>query len=164
MIVKDIVTQKVYYPDKLAISPFKPDGLETIIKKVPKSDYIVGVGYSEGDHQICISGRRKNTETIHDTIVREMSEELSIIPSAAPSIAIRNDNNYFSIVKLENTTMCKDTPDNDGEDSLERAVICVHGSQELVLGYLKNVNLKTDNEDFITHIWADSAENILGYI
>ena len=164
MIVKDIVTQRVHYPDKLAISPFKPNGLETIIKKVPKGDYIVGVGYSEGDHQICISGRRKITETIYDTIAREMSEELSIRPSVTPKIAIRNDNNYFSIVKLEDTTICEDIPDNDGEDSQERAVICVHGSQELVLGYLKKVKLKTDNEDFITHIWADSAENILGYI
>ena len=165
MIVKSIATNKIVKCEKLLISSFKPKGLKTIISSIPKTNYIIGVGYSEGDYQICISGRRKQTENIYTTIKREMYEELSIVPKSEPKIILRDDKNYFSIIDLRETSLLDTSifSQSDEKDSTERAVICIHGTKNDTANYISNVKLKENNGDYITHIWADTAENILKY-
>lgn len=165
MIVKNILTNKVIQYEKLLISSFKPKGLKSIISSVPKTNYILGVGYSEGDYQICISGRRKQSENIYTTIKREMYEELSIIPKNEPEIILRDDKNYFSIINLHETLLLDSNIFSQSveKDSTDRAVICIHGTKKDTTDYMSNVKLKENNGDYITHIWADTAENILNY-
>jgi len=165
MIVKNIITNQIVKCEKLLISSFKPKGLKTIISSVPKTNYIIGVGYSEGDYQICISGRRKQRENIYTTIKREMYEELSIIPSEDPKIILRDNRNFFSIIDLQKTILLDSNifSQNKQSDSIDRAVICIHGTKKDTAKYISNVKLKENNGDCITHIWADTAENILKY-
>ena len=165
MIVKNILTNRIVICEKLLISSFKPKGLKTIIKNIPKDNYVIGVGYKEGDYQICISGRRKYKENIYNTVKREMYEELSILPKNDPKIVLRDERNYFSIIDLQDTVLMESISgkENSERDSQDRAIICVHGGRENISHYIANVKLRKDNTDFITHIWADTAENILKY-
>lgn len=165
MIVKNIVTNEIVTCEKLLISSFKPKGLKTVISSIPKTNYIIGVGYSEGDYQICISGRRKQNENIYATIKREMYEELSIVPTESPSVVMRDDKNFFSIINLRQTSLLNYNifPQIGDRDSNDRAVICIHGTKKDITDYISNVKLKENNGDYITHIWADTAENILKY-
>jgi len=166
MIVKDIETNNICKEKSLIISSFKPDGLKTIINNIPKKNFIIGVGYSEGDFQIGISGKRKKDENINDTMIREMTEELSLRPIFRPELYFKNCNNTFYIINLKDTILLKAPIDNINKkrDTTDRAVICIHGNEKIVKKYLSNVKIKPNNEDFITHIWADSAENIIKYL
>lgn len=163
--VKDIISNRIEWRDNLKISSFKPDGLKKILKKKRKNMYIVGVGYEEGDFQICISGRFKKNENIYDTIKREMGEELGLIPLLNPTIISRNGSNWFSEINIKDTDVFRfgvDTDNVNNEmDINERAIICIYGNKEDVLSYMHKVRLPTFNDDHITHIWADTAENIL---
>ena len=165
MIVKNIITDEIIGCEELLISPFRPKGLKTIILEVPETNYVVGVGYSEGDYQICISGRRKHDENIFDTIKREMFEELSIIPKNKPKIVLKDNRNYFSIIDLRETTLLNPDilPESGKKDSKDRAIICVHGSKNDIFNYIKNVKINKNNTDYITHVWAESANKLLKY-
>ena len=165
MIVKNIITNSITLVDSLLISSFKPRGLKTVLEGIPKSDYVLGVGYSEGDYQICISGRRKINEQIHSTVSREMYEELSLVPAQPVNIILKDKKNYFFAMNIVNTTLM--TPligsHSPVSDSTDRAIICVHGKMHDIFNYIDLVQLPEDNGDFITHIWAESAEGILKY-
>ena len=163
MIVKNIINNRIDIVDTVCISAFKPNGLKSIIEKLPPEEYIVGVGYEEGDFQICISGRQKQNETIKNTIAREMYEELALIPSLQPVITCKVGNNYFSIINITDTLLFQNMETTVGEDTSNRAIICVHGQRDVVFEYITNVQLPKNNDDYITHIWADTAENILQY-
>lgn len=162
-IVKDIRSNRIEWRQDLKISAFKPAGLKKILEKKEKTIYIVGVGYEEGDFQICISGRFKNKENIYDTIRREMGEELGLKPLLSPTIISRNGSNWFSEINIKDTDMsnaCIDTV-NTEIDIQERAIICVYGTKDDVTSYISKVILPVLNDDHITHIWADTVENIL---
>ena len=164
MIVKDIVTNKVTEESKLVISSFRPLGLEDLLKNIRKDDYVIGVGYKEGDYQICISGRRKKTETIKETVYREMLEELSLVPLKEPIIFSKKNKNYFFSINLESVKVKINTNYSDyGYDTNERVIVCVHGKKNVIMKYISDVILEENNCDFITHIWADKAENLIKY-
>lgn len=162
-IVKDIKSNRIVWRDDLEISAFKPEGLKKILKIKEKKTYIIGVGYEEGDFQICISGRFKKNENIYDTIKREMGEELGLTPLLSPTIVSRNGSNWFSEININDTDIFNPEFDNvnTGMDTHERAIICIFGTKEEVLYYISKVRLPVLNGDHITHIWADTVENIL---
>lgn len=162
MIVKNILTGIITKPDKLRFSTFKPSGLKQTLQTLPKFHYVLGVGYVDGDFQICISGRKKKSEEINIAALREMYEELSLISRRTkyPSLKVKANHffkfNINELVLVENRIF----PVND-EDSKERAVICVHGDKIDIENYFYNVRLNKQNTDNITHIWADTVDNIL---
>jgi|AACY02.10.fsa_nt_gi hypothetical protein len=166
MIVKDILSGEIYTTSNLCISSFKPSGLVEILGTIPEQHFILGVGYNEGDYQICISGRKKSTEDIIHTFSREMYEELSIVPTKPLVVFSRKTNNHFTKIHIGDTQLLN--PDlfeeSDKDDTKERGIICVHGSFVEIVSYLTKVKIHPQNSDCITHIWADTAKNILQYI
>ena len=166
MIVKNILSGNIKNCDSILISHFRPPGLKTFIKTLPYNHYLLGVGYLEGDYQICISGRKKKSETIFHTFNREMYEELSIVPSKRIETFYKEGNNYFVDVDINYTQLL--IPglfvETNSDDTKERAIICVHGTFSNIMDYLSKVTLSYDNNDSITHIWTDTVENILSYI
>ena len=95
MFVKNIISGSIIIPEKLRISLFKPQGLRRIIESIPPDNYILGVGYKEGDHQICISGKKKSGELLGDAIKRETQEELSLSFNTEPKIVLKYGKNYL---------------------------------------------------------------------
>ena len=166
MIVKEILSGKIYTTDHLCISSFKPAGLVEILSTIPGDHFVLGVGYNEGDYQICISGRKKDNEEIIDTFGREMYEELSVVPSIPLEIFSNRTNNYFTKVCITDTLLLKPnlSVETDEGDTKARGIICVHGSYTEIVSYLTKVEIHPGNNDSITHIWADKAKNILQYI
>jgi len=162
--VKNIRYNKIEIRESLEISPFKPNGLKKILEKKDKDTYIIGVGYEEGDFQICISGRFKKNENIYDTIKREMGEELGLKPLLVPTIITRTGLNWYSEINIKDTEICIDNNINTGIDMNERAIICIYGTKADVLSYIHKVKLPVLNDDHITHIWADTVENIINLL
>ena len=152
-------------PEKLRISLFRPQGLRRIIESIPPENYILGVGYGEGDHQICISGRKKLGESPADAIKRETFEELSLSVIKEPKLEMKFGKNYFYKINIRETILTDALSKlHTGLDTRERVVGCIHGTEQDILGYLENVNLDIHNCDNITHIWTDKAENVLNYV
>jgi len=163
--VKDIRKNKIEFRRSLEISPFKPFGLKKILEKKDKDTYIIGVGYEEGDFQICISGRFKKNEIIYDTIRREMGEELGLKPLLSPTIISRNGLNWYTEINIKDTEIVLHKNNISSEmDMNERAIVCIYGTKEEVWSYLQKVRLPVINDDHITHIWADTVENILNLL
>ena len=86
MFVKNIITGSIIIPEALRISLFKPQGLRKLIESIPSGNYILGVGYEEGDYQICISGRKKRGEPLTEALRRETFEELALSLNKEPVI------------------------------------------------------------------------------
>ena len=162
--IKNILIGTILIHQSLNFSLFKPRGLRKLIESVPKKDYILGVGYKEGDYQICISGHPKVSETVFEGLQRELFEELSL--------RVYNDNspfkfssNYFYKYNIKDTKLEKNNYIfNHNFDSKNRIIACVHGNQEDILEYLENVSLKKDNEDNIVSIWCGQREELLNYV
>lgn len=166
MLVKNIINNTVSIQEKLKLSLFKPQGLRRLLELVPPNNFVLGVGYEEGDYQICISGRKKIDEKLNKAVVREMSEELALSTSKEYDYNFKHGKNYFYSFKLSdldivNTNFVKY---NKSCDSRERVIACVHGSQIEIVNYLNEVRLKIDNGDSITHIWADKVSNLLSHV
>lgn len=166
MIVKDILSGRIYSETQLCISSFKPEGMKEMLSTLPEGDFVLGVGYDQGDYQICISGRKKTNENISHTFNREMYEELSLVPSKLPLEYTKCYNNYFTVVNITDTQLLQ--PDlfaeSDQDDTKVRGIICIHGKFTNIVNYLTNVKLNPDNNDSITHIWGDRVKNILQYL
>ena len=162
MIVKNILTGIITRPDKLKLSLFKPSGLKQTLQNIPKFHYVLGVGYIDGDFQICISGKKKNDENINVTALREMYEELSLISKRTKYPSLRIKANHFFTFDIKDLVLVENRlfPINS-IDTQERAVICVHGDKTNIENYFYNVKLNKHNLDNITHIWADTVNNIL---
>ena len=164
MFVKNIITGSISIVDNLRISLFKPLGLRKVIKSIPYDNYVIGVGYIDGDFQIGISGRKKINETLMETLQREMSEELSIYPRDWPCVVGKNGNNHFYKLNINKTSFVTNVKKNINLDTKERIIACIYGNETDILDYLHNVKLDKDNEDSITHIWADKASNLIRYV
>jgi hypothetical protein len=165
MIVKEILSGDIRSINSIRISSFKPKGLKQMLSTLPQTLFVLGVGYDKGDYQICISGRKKINEKISHTINREMYEELSLVPKFPVSF-VKTDNNYFSKVNIRDTILLP--PDlfreTSSDDTKERAIICVYGNFTQVMRYMSEVKGFPENNDSITHIWADTIQNIRSYI
>ena len=165
MFVKNIITGSIVIPEKIRISLFKPQGLRRIIKSIPSDNYVLGVGYQEGDYQICISGRKKTNELLTEAMSREMFEELSLFPKNDPILEFHNGRNYFYKINILDTNLInRKFPVSIEFDTKDRVVGCVYGTEVDVLDYLEQVNLDKYNCDRITHIWTDKAENLLKHV
>ena len=140
--------------------------MKEILFTLSMDDYVLGVGYDQGDYQICISGRKKNTEHISHTFNREMYEELSIVPIKLPLFYSKHYNNYFTKIRITDTHLLHSNlfAETNDDDTKERGIICVYGSHTEIMNYLIDVKINPYNNDSITHIWADKVENILKYI
>jgi len=165
MIVKNIVSNRISNVENLRISAFRPKGLKYILENLPSDNHILGVGYQEGDYQICISGRKKKGEKIESTVTRETYEELGLIPTFKPQIMFNTNRNYFTKIDIRDTvcTGSSNSPQSEEDDTLERAIICIYGPLEDVQKYFKKVTLPVNNIDSITHIWSDTVENLIKY-
>lgn len=166
MIVKEILSGSVYTRKNLRISSFKPNGMREMLLTLSEDDFVLGVGYEQGDYQICISGRKKSKEEISHTFNREMYEELSIVPSKLPLFYTKHQNNYFTKVRIADTQLLEPNlfAETDDDDTKERGIVCVYGKITEIMNYLGAVDIYVNNNDSITHLWADSVKNILKYI
>lgn len=164
MFIKNILTGNISIVETIKLSRFRPLGLKTIMKTIPHDNYIVGVGYSEGDYQICISGRKKVNETLSQTLYREMTEELSIYPIIKPEIFFSSGCNNFYKININNTNFRINNTRNTDLDTKERIIACVYGTELDILEYLEEVKISKDNEDRITHIWAGKVCNLIRYL
>lgn len=166
MIVKDILSGKIYSETDLRISSFKPTGLRETLSTIPPDNFVLGVGYNQGDYQICISGRKKSTEDISHTFNRELYEELSLVPATLPLVYTKYLNNYFAALPIAETQLLAPNlfAESGEDDTKQRAIICIYGNFMEIMSYLSLVKIHPDNNDCITHIWADKIKNILEYI
>ena len=169
VIVRDLKEDVIRLNCKLKLSNFLPYYLEDIIKeRVPDENYILGVTYCQGDSQICMSGHIKKGETCEEGCIREMSEELFLEPNSErikdfKEIKVHRINHFF-IFKMSDTRIKPRQTFEDIEDTHERAVICVHGSEYDVLRYMKKLRIQPYANDGIVSIWAARKKNILGAI
>lgn len=149
----------------LTVSNFIPDGLnELILKYVPDDQYILGVKYTSGECQICISGHPKEGENIYQGCSRELTEELILKCKNDPKCLYSVDKNYFFAIPLRDTFIFKFNEYKKGPDDKERAVICVYGSQGDILKYMANIRKQEKNKDCINGIWAAKKSKILNVI
>lgn len=160
MFVKNIINNRITIESLLKISLFRPRGLKTLLDSISDDKYILGVGYPEGDHQICISGRKKKSEDVSDAVYREISEELGIWPAKPPTMVLQKGNNHFYKLNIKDTVFIPYTLKNTDFDTKDRIVCCVYGDERDILDYLENVKLSPDNEDAIVSIWSDKISNI----
>jgi hypothetical protein len=165
MIVKDILSGKVCSETELRISSFKPSGLRELLQTLSGDHFILGVGYDQGDFQICISGRKKNNENINHTFNREMYEELSLVPKTLPLQYTKTGNNYYTSVRITDTYLLPPNlfSESNIDDTKERGIICVYGTFTEIISYMTSVGIDPNNNDSITHIWADKVKNVLDY-
>ena len=135
------------------------------MEKIPPGNHILGVGYQEGDYQICISGRRKRGESIETTVNRETFEELSLRLKFKPKILFNDNKNYFTKIDIRDTLCINNTvlPYSVEDDTTDRVIVCIYGPLEYINFYFKKVTLPINNIDNITHIWSDRVENLIKY-
>lgn len=177
-IVRDLKEDVIRLNCKLKLSNFVPPPIEDIIKtNVPDDHYIVGVTYRQGDSQICMSGHIKEGEKVEEACIREMSEELFLIPRSIPvsqdskmigdgslrKILETKVNNFF-MISLGDTKIQPREVFDDVEDTHRRVVICVHGSEFDILRYMKRIRKQEYINDGIVSVWAARKKNVLGAI
>lgn len=149
----------------LTVSNFIPDGLnELILKHVPDDQYIIGVRYTSGECQICMSGHPKEGETIDEGCCRELTEELILKPKNEVKSLFNVGQNYFYAISLRDTFIFKFNEYMQGPDLKERAIICVYGTQSDVLKYMANIRKQEKNKDCINGIWAAKKSKILNVL
>ena len=94
-----------------------------------------------------------------------MFEELSLSIMREPVLELNSGKNYFYKININETEIeNSNIPTSTNLDTKERVVGCIYGTEIDILEYLDNVNLDRNNCDNITHIWTDSAENLLKYV
>jgi hypothetical protein len=166
-IVRDLKEDIIRLNCKLKLSNFIPPPLEEIIKeKVPNENYILGVTYRRGDSQICMSGHVKIGESYQDGCVREMSEELFLEPKEDFLFekVKSTKTNHFYVFNIRETKIKPRIVSDNVEDTRERVIICVHGSEYDIMRYMKRLRAQEYTNDGIISIWAAQKKNILGAI
>lgn len=163
IIVKYLTTHILCDRRLILLSKFIPFGLRYFLKKIPEDHYIIGVGYSQGDFQICMSGRSFLFEDPFATLNRELHEELALElkPEKHPSREEKIGNRVFYDISIDKVRAIPPLEkEESGEHSREGIVGCVHGSESDVVEYLKTVELTSENGDDIHMIWA-APKNIV---
>lgn len=151
----------------LHISSFRPPGLRKIIEEIPDDHFLIGVVYSAGDSQICISGRIKEGESLEDGCVREMREEVFLRPKDGfvfdnPLI---NGKNYFFSYHIKDLVLSPvKVDDSEGVDSRRRVFACIHGERDEIVEYMKGIEVQGYTNDEIIGIWASDKKSVMDYL
>jgi len=163
ILLKEVMTNKMKVIESPVISNFKPKGIKKILESIPNKDMLLGVGYKEGDLQIGISGKRKLGERLEETVNREMTEEVNLSCVVLLNCMKRINNNHFFRININNTRLypCYLQRIDEREDTRDRVILCIHGSENAMLKYINNVKINKNNDDFITSVWCDTVGNIL---
>jgi hypothetical protein len=165
VILRDLSKDTIRLNLKLKISNFVPYCLEKIIReRVPDHNYILGVTYETGDSQICMSGHRKEGESIEEGCCREMSEELFLEPKYPQKPIFSTKVNHFFCYDLRDLRPRSIQVVEKYEDTRDRAVICVHGTEKDILRYMKRIKKQEYINDRIVGIWSARKKNVLGAI
>jgi hypothetical protein len=125
--------------------------MRDLVSTLPCDNYVIGVGYKEGDFQIGITGKTKERETFFEASKREMKEETRLTGLSCDH-RIR-DNVY--VCNINELKLMESEEDDDRIDDFERkrVYICIHGTYEDINKYLEEVQF-VDHEDGIVYIWA----------
>ena len=164
-VMRDLKSEQIYFIKNIKLSRFRPPGLREVIKGVPDDHFIIGVVYDDNDSQICISGKVKKSEKLHEGCIREMREEVFMKPcegKTIPDPILKEGPNYFyryNISDLEFSPI--KVNDIEGEDTRNRIVACIHGSPKDVKAYLKGIKKQDYINDSIEGIWASDKKSIL---
>ena len=162
--IKNVKKKKLFIDYSIKLSLFVPDGLEELIEKiVPEDNFILGVGYDEGDYQICISGHPKTKETIIEGTLRELQEELSLVTNHLQFSKIKGKNHFF-YCNISDTQMVPVSQNIYAKDITPRSVVCIFGDENKILKYLSEVVYEIESCDRIDKIWAASKKDILNSI
>lgn len=149
----------------LTVNNFVPDGLsELILNHVPDDQYILGVKYTSGECQICISGHSKEGETMDEGCSRELTEELILKPKGDLKCLFSVEQNHFYCLSLRDAYLFKFNEYKRGQDNKDRAIICVYGNEIEILRYMSKIRKQEKNKDCINGIWAAKKSKILNVI
>ena len=161
---RDFQNNSIKLKNKLKISKFFPKKLAELIDfYVPDRNHILGVTYSSGDSQICISGHPKIDETVYEGTRRELREELCLGTNLSIEFCYKENMNNFCFLNIRDTFLMDNMQLNENEDVKERAVICVYGEEKDILYYLSKINYNLNNSDNISSLWSTTKENIMKY-
>lgn len=163
--IKNFKNNCIQIENKLRVSSFFPNGLRKVIEEVvPERNYILGVCYTTGDGQICISGHPKEGETLIEGTCREMEEELCLRSKNVLRPLEKIGINTYYCLNIRDAFLRQNKDLNRNKDLEERSVICVYGSEKDILFYLAKVKFNPNNDDGISSIWSTSKEIILNYL
>ena len=163
--LRDLNEDIIKLNQNLTVSNFVPDGLnDLILKYVPDDQYILGVKYTSGECQICISGHSKEGETMDEGCARELTEELILKPKSDMKFLFNVDRNHFYCLPLRDTYLFKFNEYKKGPDNKERAVVCIYGTENEILRYMAKIRKQEKNKDCINGIWAAKKSKILNVI
>jgi hypothetical protein len=150
---------------KLVVNNFVPDGLKDMIMKyVPEDNYILGVKYTSGESQICISGHPKVGESIDEGCGRELTEELLLKCKKTTNCLFNVGVNYFYAIPLHDTYIYKFNEYKKTPDLEERAIVCIYGTEDEVFRYMRKIRRQDKNKDCINGIWAARKDKVLKVI
>lgn len=153
---------KILYKKEIILSKFIPKGLYDVILNIPDDMYVMGVCY-DTDNQICMSGKMKKFESPIVSIKREMQEEMNL-SSTKLNFCKKVYNNYFFKVNIKDCNIDYYQQVNDNNDINKRVVCCIYGKFSDVIDYIKKINIKQDNCDNITGVWAIEKNDLLKII
>jgi hypothetical protein len=163
--IRELKEDIIKLNQQLKINNFLPEGiLEMIEENVPENNYILGVRYTDGDGQICISGHQKEDEDINEGCERELTEELFLKCKSDINYLFNNDINYFYCISIKDTYISKIYNHNKCTDLKNRAVICIHGNEYEILRYMSKLKIQERLNDTINGIWAARKNKVVSTI
>ena len=161
---RDFVKNSIRLKNTLKISKFFPEKLAELIEfYVPEGNHILGVTYSSGDSQICISGHPKIDETLCEGTRRELKEELCLSTNLNIEFCHREKDNHFCFLNIKDTFLTDNRELKNNEDIKSRSIICVYGDEKDILYYLSKINYNLNNSDKIVSLWSTTKKKILNY-
>jgi hypothetical protein len=161
---RDFIKNSIRLKNKLRISKFFPEKLAELIEfYVPEGNHILGVTYSSGDSQICISGHPKVDENLYEGTRRELKEELCLSTNLNLEFCHKENNNYYCFLNIKDTYLTDNRELNNNRDIKPRSIICVYGEEKDILHYLSKINYNLQNSDKIISLWSTTKRNILNY-
>lgn len=119
-------------------------------------EFILGPIYSNNDFQIGLTGTVKKGETYKDAIIREIGEEVGLIPdkkyisvlyfSKGYKVYVIHINDCIPINKTEFNTII-----NDNEDTKKKVGCYIYGTRNDIMKYFsrKNIYLYNSPDDIV---------------
>jgi len=156
----DILTKRIKGKDekKYNESVYFPRYMKKAIEKlyIRDNEFILGPIYSNNDFQIGLTGTVKKGETYKNAIIREIGEEVGLIPderyltvlyfSKGYKVYVIHINDCIPINRRESSTSI-----NDNQDTKKKVGCYIYGSKNDVTKYFsrKNIYLYDSNDDIV---------------